>query len=148
MSPAPLHVRRANSSRHNYEQIFYHRLLRYRREQEENFQASGVEPSASDYHHAGKARIRKSTTRASFLGAPQTRQRSQFSIARDPSRKSSSNTRHTASEAGTELSYDPFRASRRQMTSGVSSSPRVTFIRSSPASLRTSLANKPSNTTR
>ncbi|MCJ1353584.1 MAG: hypothetical protein MMC33_003571 [Icmadophila ericetorum] len=130
--------------RPNYEKCFYNRLKKFQDEQLEWFEGS---VSRSDHHHIQKP-VRRSSTRASLQPSTHKRRWSQYSITAEPVlRTSQSYRRAPSSVADTDMSYDPFRASRRQMTEeaehayitilhGQSNTPRGTRMRSNTASLR------------
>ena len=122
-----------NRYRPNFERLLYHRLLASRREQEENFQGAGIQASASDYHHVGKRRqLRRSATKASSH-ASGARQQSQYSIANAKRRQPSYRSGKAASEAETDRSYDPFRASKDQVIRVAGEGAKVTIVRDASA---------------
>jgi serine/threonine-protein kinase HSL1, negative regulator of Swe1 kinase len=114
-----------------YQKIIYRNLLKFRTEQEENYQGSNVELSGSDYHHVHRKPLQRIATKADLLG-DQKRSASRFSIALPQPKKSrsqcsiavakrssskitikepSSSRRSSQRSEATNRSYDPFRAS-------------------------------------
>lgn len=125
------------SCRLNYEKIIYQNLLKFRSEQEENFQGASIELSGSDYHHVTKRPVRRTATRSSLLGPGQKRSSSQFSIAEPPApRHASTKSRGASSDADTETSYDPFRPSRHQMIPAEADHAKITLLNGSSTNSR------------
>lgn len=102
-------------SRPNYEKYFYDKLKKFRDEHLEYYDGAEVHYSASDYHHV-QGPVRRSSTRVSLQASPHHHRASQYSITADPvARVSQSYRRAPSSAADTDISYDPFRASRPQI---------------------------------
>ena len=126
-------------SRPNYEKIIYQSLLKFRIEQEENYQGVAIEISGSDYHHVTKRPIRRTATRSSLLGPGPKKSSSQFSIAEPSgSRHTSTKSRAAVSDADTEQSYDPYRPSRHQMIPTNADHAKITLLKGSSVSTRNS----------
>lgn len=98
--------------------MIYTKLLRFREDQLENYQGPPIEYSISDYHHAPRQVVRKSSTRVSLQGQElgSRRRVSQYSILDENNPLKSHINQRKPSAAGTEHSYDPFRTSRNQIT--------------------------------
>ena len=93
-------------NRPNDQKLFYTLLLKYREEQLENY-VPGIDHSTSDYHHVRPPALTKAYSTCHF---PQPnarahgRQVSKFTVI--------------SNAAETEMSYDPFKASRPQHLNG------------------------------
>ncbi len=110
--------------------MIYAKLLRFRDDQLENYQGPLIEYSVSDYHHAPKKPIRRSSTRASNHGFNSRQMVSQYSILNENSQPQQSHGyQRQPSVAETERSYDPFRTSRNQMARGQADRAKITLLR-------------------
>ena len=119
-------------NRPNYEKIIYKNLLKFKVEQEENYDGGNIEIPTSDYHHTSKRPIRRTVTRSSLLSAGQKRSSSQFSIGEaSKSRNASTKSRGALSEPETKQSYDPFRPSRHQLMPAEADHAKITLLNGS-----------------
>lgn len=117
--------------------MIYAKLLRFRDDQLENYQGPGIEYSVSDYHHAPRRALRRSSTLASFKGqALSHRHVSQYSILDE-----GLGNQRKPSVAETEQSYDPYRPSRNQIQKTQADQAKVTVIRGSSESRKLPLSN-------
>lgn len=109
----------------------YAKLLRFREDQLENYQGPPIEYSVSDYHHAPRKLLRRSSTRASIQAFSSRPIQSQYSLLRGNSQSQQNHTyQRKPSMAETERSYDPFRSSRNQISrGGQAERSRVTVLR-------------------
>lgn len=89
-----------------------------------------MEYSVSDYHHAPKKPVRRSSTRASLRALSSRPVVSQYSILNEKTQpQQSHNYQRQPSMAETERSYDPYRTSRNQITRGQADRARITVRR-------------------
>lgn len=86
----------------NDQKMFYGLFLKYRNSQLENYVPDGIGYSSSDYHHIKPQALRKTYSTCHFPSeiSGHSRQASRFTVI--------------SNGAGTEHSYDPFKASRPQ----------------------------------
>lgn len=109
-------LQRLTSDEPNHEKLFYWALVKFRREQLENYCGDPLQYSASDYHHVKKPALRlpKATTKTTL----HQRRHSQFSIVSDGSigREVYYKNPAIAASKTTQGSYDPYRASRTPIT--------------------------------
>ncbi|KAI9804922.1 MAG: hypothetical protein M1833_006225 [Piccolia ochrophora] len=111
-------VERLLSEDANQEKFFYCMLLKYREDHLEDYQGPRLEYSTSDYHHNNRQLRKRVVTKRLQNGRGQGRQRSQFSIVSSEGTRAKDGSYEDAqkSEAGeTVQSYDPYRASRKQI---------------------------------
>lgn len=98
------------------EKVFYWALIHFREEQLENYPGEPLQCSASDYHHDQMPTPR--FPKQSAMSLRHVRRNSQFSIVSDESRKRDHYYKNpsVATSKITQSSYDPYRASRSQIT--------------------------------
>ncbi|KAI9839727.1 MAG: hypothetical protein M1837_002046 [Sclerophora amabilis] len=114
----------------NQEKVFYCLLLKYRADRLEDYQGTGLEHSASDYHHSKPPPKRITSSRQLHSHAhAQTRQRSQFSILSHDQERPRDSYYEDPQTAATVESYDPFRSSRNPMSSPKADHAHVTVFR-------------------
>ncbi|KAI9809096.1 MAG: hypothetical protein M1825_002385 [Sarcosagium campestre] len=105
------------------EKFFYCLLAKYREDHLDEFRAPGFKYSASDYHHNKRQPKKRVVSRQQIqaLNRNHRRQRSQFSIVSNDAaqpRSSYYEEPEVAETAQTMQSYDPYRASQKQILRG------------------------------
>ena len=133
------------SLRPTFEKVVYAKLLRFREDQLENYQGPPIEYSISDYHHAPRKPVRRSSTRTSIRALSSRPAQSQYSILgrNSQSQQNHSYQKRQPSMAETERSYDPFRSSCNQIGRGQADRARITVFRG-PSSSREHRVSKSS----
>lgn len=108
----------------------YAKLLRFREDQLENYQGPPIEYSVSDYHHAPRKPLRRSSTRASIKALGSRPTQSQYSILKgnSQSRQRHSYQQRQPSVVESERSYDPYRSSRNQIGRGQADWAKITVL--------------------
>lgn len=128
-------IERLMSEEPNHERLFYRELMRFREEQREDYredyQGNTLQHSKSDYHHPIKPK--KAARRAARGNAGNHYRRgSQYSIVSDDGPGKRGSYYKKPATAGTNGSYDPYRASRTPVVDETGHSPTI-IVRRSPS---------------